>query len=730
MELSILPSFSIETATQVQSLPCKRQPKCAIVHGVPSATDTRMEKKSGYDDSHSLLFSQKIQMYKRTHMHVKAETRPEVLDRLESSDKDSIASLFQENISLLEGKLLHVLVVKTGLDGDKFLSNLLVSMYGRFGLVEESCCVFDSMQERSLVSWSAIISACTQHGHTEKAISLFHSMHQVGLVPNNITFVSILTVCAGLCALEEGRSLHALLIEHGIEIDAFLGTSLVSMYGKCRDLDAAKQVFNSMESHDTVMWNAMIATCQQQEDSMEAANLFVLMQEREIQPDKSTFVSVISAYASTRRINGGRFVHICIVKFGLDSLLDVTNALVHMHGMCGFVEDAWSVFYHIEQPDVVSWNSMIAACAQEGSFNEAFHLFHEMLDVHVEPTRATFLNMLSACIAPEALSVGKSIHEFISEARGELDMLVATALIDMYSKCGAAEDARLVFDAVERPDVICWNAMIVCYAQQGLYGIQALLLFQKMIQRGSKPDKITFSSILSACADLGALLEGKLIYTCIVENGFDSEIGTVHALIHMYGKCGRLDEARALFNRLRPKELISWNAMITAYSQQGYGKQAVEFYEKMLQEDVRPDEVTFVSLLSACSHAGLIDEGHGYFISMSVVYNLSPSLEHYVCLIDLFGRAGWLEEAEDLIQVMPHKATSAAWSAMLSGCRFHKDIERARFAARKLAELEPGAETSYVLLSNLYSTEGSWEDAERFFKPMPGRMVCTEGSQL
>ena len=285
----------------------------------------------------------------------------------------------------------------------------------------------------------------------------------------------------------------------------------------------------------------------------------------------------------------------------------------------------------------------------------------------------------------------------MSEDRDGNDMLVATALINMYGNCGSSEDAREIFNKITRPDIVCWNAMIACYVRQH-QGERALDLFDKMQTEHLHPDEATFTSILSACADMEVLPKGMLIHRYAANYGFDSNIGVVHALIHMYGNCGKLNEAQTLFDHIKVKEFLSWNVMITVYAQQGHGKKAIGLYEKMLQDNAKPNEVTFVSLFSACSHAGLINEGYHYFVSMSEVHNLTPLLEHYVCLIDLLGRAGRLDEAEDLICDMPYKATPAVWCAMLGACRLHGDIIRAKFAAHMLSELNQQDEISNVVL--------------------------------
>lgn len=664
--------------------------------------------------------------------HSRLEQRMEELgeqtplqDSFDRLDRQGIASLLQERISLLDGKLVHAHIVTSGLEQDMFLANLLMSMYSRYGLVDEARAVFDGLRQRTVVSWSAMISAYSQHGRGREALALFLKMQQHGVKPNNITFVSVLTACANTEALAEGTVVHAQTVEIGSELAVVVGTALINMYAKCGTLENALLIFHKMPVRDTVCWNALIAAYAQDGYGTEAVQLFKEMQQENMKADRSTFISTLSACANAAAITEGKVIHACIVNHRLETDVSLGNALVYMYGKCGAMEDAVLVFDKMQQRDVVSWNSMIAGYAQEGLCDEALELFQQMLSGGIKPTHVTYVNLLSACTCPEALVAGKIIHAHIVQGGNESDVVAGTALVYMYGTCGTVVDARAIFNKIQGCDVICWNAMITIYAQQG-YGLEALQLFHQMQLIGLSPDEVTFSSILSACSDLAALEEGKLVHRCVLDSGFDSSIVVGNALIHMYGKCGRLDEARALFDNMSPQKLVSWNAMITAYAQQGHGKRAVELFEQMKQEDVRPNEVTFVSLLSACSHAGLLEEGHAYFSSMSADHGITPLVEHYVCLIDLLGRLGRLEEAENLINKMSLPPTGAVWSALLGGCRIHGDVERAKRAAEHMFNLDFQSETPYVLLSNIYSSEGRWEDAERVRRAMADRGVKDE----
>jgi pentatricopeptide repeat protein len=307
---------------------------------------------------------------------------------------------------------------------------------------------------------------------------------------------------------------------------------------------------------------------------------------------------------------------------------------------------------------------------------------------------------------------GRAIHARVVEDGLISDLIVANAILNMYGKCRMPGEAQCVFNTMEEHDLVAWNGLITAYAQHG-FGAQGLDVFRHMRQRGVKPDTVTFIGIIGACASLAALEEGRWIHASLLAIGLESDVQVGNALIHMYGKCGALGSARSVFDKIRPRNVISWTAIIAAFSQQGHAKIALQLYKEMQEERIKPDEVTYIPLLSACSHAGLVEEGRSCFAAMEKEYRLAPRAEHYVCMIDLFGRAGMLAEAEEFIGKMPHWPDERLWSALLGSCRIHSDASRGRQAAEQMIRLVPKDTSPYVLLSNLYVANSMKNDSER-----------------
>lgn len=370
--------------------------------------------------------------------------------------------------------------------------------------------------------------------------------------------------------------------------------------------------------------------------------------------------------------------------------------------------EALHLFYQMQiedikpNEDVVSWSSMIAACGQNEHSKEALDLFHQMRIDGINPDRVAFLCAVDACATSSDLKQGQEMHVAIVESGYDGDIIVATALVNMFGKCGDLDDAWNVFGRMPQRDVVSWSAMIAACAHNG-HAKCALELFNQMQVAGVIPNKIAFFGSLEACANMAALEEGQEIHALLVANGYDQEVFMGNALITMYGKCANLHAARTVFGRMSQQNVISWNAMIGSYAQNGHNEKVLDLFHQMQLEGVKPDKITFISVLTACNHTGKVGEGRRIFFSMQRIYGITPSVEHCVCMIDLLGRSGDLDEAEDFIKVMPFEETSSAWASLLGACKFHGDIERGLRAAKQCMELDPSNAASYVTLWNLHA---------------------------
>lgn len=342
----------------------------------------------------------------------------------------------------------------------------------------------------------------------------------------------------------------------------------------------------------------------------------------------------------------------------------------------------------------------MSSYAQHGLPREAFELFCQMQQDAVPPNDFTFSIILGTCDTPADIAVGQVIYRSAVNCGFEADLIVGTALVNMYGKCGTVEDARRVFDKLHLKNVISWTTVIAAHAQHG-HGQEALELFTQMQQEGVEPNKFTLSTILTACLSLSNLQLGKHIHAV----AFDGDIIVETALVNMYSKCGSLTDAQKVFDRMQQRNIVAWNAIIGAYAQFGHSNIALKFFRQMQEEYVTPDDATFISLFSACSHGGLVDEGTRFFVFMIEIYKIKPRVEHYTIMIDLFGRAGRLEEAENIISRMPLQGDAAVWLAMLSACKAHGDAHRGKLVAEHIVQLDSENAAPYLMLLHMYAAD-------------------------
>ncbi|XP_057843710.2 pentatricopeptide repeat-containing protein At2g27610 isoform X3 [Cryptomeria japonica] len=556
----------------------------------------------------------------------------------------------------------------------------------------------------------------------ENALNLYCQMQRMGFKPDGFTFASVLSVCASLRALGYGEEVHVQIIKIGMKFDVFVGTAVVDMYAKCGNIEIARQVFDEMPVRNVVSWTAMITGYAHNGRPEEAANFFHQIHCAGMKPNRLTFVGVISACAILVDLDFGLQVLTQVVKSGFELDVSVCNAIVTMYGKCGSIRDARYLFDKMLERDLVSWNAMIAGYAQNDYGEEALKLGFQMQWAGVKPNQFTYASILSVCSSLLAFEEGKQLHGKITKVGFESNVFVASSLVDLYGKSGNTDYARCLFEKAPRRDAISYNALIAGYVQGG-HDEAALKLFFKMQQTDLKPDEVTFASVVSACASLAILEYGRHIHSHIISIGFISHINVANSLVTMYARCGSIEDAWQVFSNMFEHDLISWNAMITGYSQHGHGIESLRLFEQMLLKGMRPDAVTFIGVLTACSHAGLVDEGSRYFHSMSHEHHIMPRMDHCACMIDLFGRAGRLEEAEDYINKMPFEPDISIWMTLLSACRLHGNLVIGKRVAELLFTLEPQNTSSYVLLSNIYSAAGRWNDAAKVRKMMKDREV-------
>ncbi|KAL4033428.1 hypothetical protein IC575_006515 [Cucumis melo] len=411
----------------------------------------------------------------------------------------------------------------------------------------------------------------------------------------------------------------------------------------------------------------------------------------------------------------GKACHAQILLMGLKTDLLTSNILINTYSKCGSVDSARQVFDEMPSRSLVSWNTMIGSLTQNGQENEALGLLLQMQREGTPFSEFTISSVLCACAAKCALSECQLLHAFVIKAAMDLNVFVATALLDVYAKCGLMKDAVSVFESMPDRSVVTWSSMAAGYVQNEMYE-EALALFRKAWETGLKHDQFLMSSVICACAGLAAMIEGKQVNALLSKSGFCSNIFVASSLIDMYAKCGGIEESYKVFQDVERRNVVLWNAMISGLSRHARSLEVMILFEKMQQMGLSPNDVTFVSVLSACGHMGLVKKGQKYFDLMIKEHHLAPNVIHYSCMVDTLSRAGQTFEAYDLISKMPFNASASMWGSLLASCRTHGNLELAEFAAKKLFDIEPHNSGNYLLLSNMYAANGKWDEVAKMRK--------------
>ncbi|CAI9104244.1 OLC1v1002876C1 [Oldenlandia corymbosa var. corymbosa] len=569
--------------------------------------------------------------------------------------------------------------------------NTILSAYTRGGMISEAVSFFNKMPDRDSVSWTTMIVSYNRSGFWDDALRLFSKMVSSQVLPNQYTFTNVLGSCGAIRELDVGKMVHSFVIKLGFVDNVAVANSLLNMYAKSRSANAAKMVFESIPLKDVSSWNGMIS----------------------------------------------------------------------LHMQSGEVDLALTLFEQMKERDIVSWNLLITGCNQHGFDVKALEIFSTMLkDTKIIPDRYALASALSACASTKNVSVGRQIHGHIVRTSFNTSGAVGNALICMYSRCGCVENAhriviqtgrsnlnviaftalldgyvklgdinpaRQIFDSLAERDVVVWTAMLVGYVQNGSHN-EAMALFRlMMIRDGEKPNSYTLAAILSSISSLASLNHGKQIHAVAIRILEASPASLDNALINMYAKAGNILYAKKIFSLSHQrKDAISWTSMIIALAQHGLAKEAIHLFENMLECDSKPDHITYVGVFSACTHAGLVEDGRRYYKMMQEVHDIVPTSSHCACMIDLLGRAGLLHEALEFIEKMPVEPDAIAWGSLLAACKIHKNAELAKVAAENLLKIDPDNGGAYSALANAYSACGRWREAAGVRKSMKLKQVKKE----
>ncbi|RZS28420.1 hypothetical protein BHM03_00062004 [Ensete ventricosum] len=611
---------------------------------------------------------------------------------------------------------LHSLLLRSGLvaAADCFFATRLASAYSRLRHVQDARKVFDEIPHPNTFLYNAVLRAHLRARQLPQTLRLFRRMTAVASLsdrPDNFTLSIVLRACAGLSALRHGQAIHGLVVKMQQACsDLFVGSSLVEVYSRCGEMGDAVAVLDGFPEPDVVLRTSVITGYQQNGNAEEAVSFFsrMLVGER-VAPVPVTMISVVSAIGQLGDLRLGKSCHGFLVRMGFRYALALANSVLNMYTKLGEIRMTRKLFDIMPERDVITWSCMISCYAQCGNGMEALDVYKRMIEVGVEPNSITLVSVIQACTLAVDLGEGRKVHELATQRGFDSQLAVSTALIDMYMKCSCYTEAIGIFDRMPKKDVVSWAAVIGGYVQNGMAN-EALKVFQDMLSDGPNPDAVTMVKVLTASSRLGVLRQAVCLHCYLIRSGFDNKVFVGAALVGLYSKCGSLGNAVKVFETVSEKDVVLWSSMIAAYGMHGLGTKAIATFERMIQSSIAPSAVTFMTILSACSHAGLVEEGRRIFDSMSHVYGVTPTSEHFGIMVDLLGRTGELEEASKLIERMPGGPVDPhVWCALLAGCAIHHDVDMGEMAARNLLEQEAEHAGYYNLLSNIYAFDGKWD---------------------
>ncbi|KAH0935244.1 hypothetical protein HID58_012361 [Brassica napus] len=655
--------------------------------------------------------------------------------------------------------------------------------------------VFTRMERRDVVSWNTIVTKCLANGQYWKSLEYFKAMTVSGQEADNVTFSSVISACASLEELSLGESFHGMVIRSGYVPEAYVSVanSIISMYSKCGDMDAAVTVFEKISCKDVISWNAVLNgfasngmsqeafegraihgyTVRREKQSKElvvvnslidmygkcglarqAELLFKITTDRDLvswnsmisafvqngftQKAKNLFKEVVSEYSrskfslstvlailpsccSSDSLIFGKSVHCWQLKIGFGNTILSANSVINMYIGCRDLTSAFLLLEMIsETRDLASWNSVIYGCASNGHHSESLRAFRAMShEGKVSHDMITLLGTISACGNLGLVSEGRCFHGLAIKTLRESETQLQNTLITMYGRCKDIDSAVKVFGLISDPNLCSWNCVISTLSQNKA-GPEAIQLFRKL---EVEPNEITFVGLLSASTQLGSTGYGMQAHCYLIRRGFQANPFICAALVDMYSSCGKVETGMKVFRNSGVRSVAAWNSVISAYGFHGMGEKAMKLFSEMSLSGMEPNKSTFISVLSACSHSGFVEEGLKYYNQMEDKFRVKPVTEHRVCVVDMLGRAGKLREAYEFIKGYGEAQKAGVWGALLSACNYHGDTELGKEAAEVLFEMEPDNASYYISLSNTYVRLGAWEEAVRLRKTVEDKAL-------
>lgn len=618
---------------------------------------------------------------------------------------------------------LHALVLTTHAVSP-YVNNNLLSMYARCGSLDRAREVFDRMPQRNVVSYNALISAYSRvPGRALSAVGLFARLGDEGLRPNGLTFTSLFQACSLLEDRFTSSLLHSHVVKCGFADNICVQTAILGVCSSCGDLESAGNVFRCIADKDAVAWNSMIFGSLKNDRIRDGLRIFREMLASGVSPTQFTYSIVLNACAKLEHHTYGRIIHGRAVVSGITFDLPMENALLDMYLNCGDISSAQTIFDRVQNPDIVSWNSLISGYTENGHGEVAIEIFIQ-LRRHSFPKldEYTLAAAVSATGTFLVNDCGKALHGQVIKAGFESSFYVGTTLISMYFTNGENGYAHNVFHSLPEKDVVIWTEMITAHSKMA-DSETAIKYFYEMYEEGHKTDSFALSGALSACADLTVLKQGEMIHSLAVKSGSDVDMAVCGGLVDMYAKNGNLKASELIYSDVSNPDLKCYNSMLRGYGYHGLAEKALGLFDEILMSGLLPDQVTFLSALSACNHSCLVNEGKILWNCMRN-FNLSPGSKHYSCMVSLLSRAGLLEEAEEMINKSPfYDDHLELWRTLLSSSVNYQNFRMGIRAAEHVLSLDMEDIATHILLSNLYAAAGKWDVVAETRRKMRGLMM-------
>lgn len=656
---------------------------------------------------------------------------------------------------------IHAYAVKSGMESQTLVGNALVSMYAKSGHVLGACAVFREIDDKDVVSYNAAIAGLAENNLVEDAFRLFTEMIKGTVMPNYATIANVLPICAAMRNAGHdrlGKEIHCYVLRRAdLEAQTIVTNAILSFYLKVGRIREAEALFERMEFRDSVSWNSMIAGYASNGQWSKALEAFCLFVRRKMVGllNPIAVISILPVCAQLSNLRVGKEIHGYVLRHpALYEDTSVGNALMKFYAKCSCADAAFRTFSLMNRKDLISWNTMLDALGVNLLGTEFADLLRLMFTEGVKPDAITILTVVHLCASLSRINSVRESHGYALRSgllHNDAEPTLGNALLDAYAKCenmeyasklfdnlsgkrnvvtcnsiisgylehGSHDNANIVFQSMSERDITTWNLMIRGYTQNEC-PLEALRLFHQLHDHGLRPDSMTIMSVIPACGQVASVLLLSQCHGYIIRACFD-DAHLMAALLDVYSKCGSLNTAYKLYQSTPRKDLVVFTAMVGGFAMHGMGKEALKVYKIMLECGIKPDHVVITSVLSACRHAGLINEGLSIFNSIHEVHQMKPSLEQYACVVDLLGRGGKTKEALSLLNHMPIAPNANLWGTLLGACRAHQDVETGHIVADHLLRLNTSDIGNYVVLSNLYAADAKWDGVLEMRKMMKTR---------